>query len=399
MRILHNIPIIGPGSFGLGQVVLNLVREQNGLGVSADIWCADTEAECGKALASSGLPTETIRRFSRSGSPIIGRTLCISLEMEKAASREAANISIVHQHIVWSGLSRVTNLLRDRYGIPTVITPHGSLEKWAFKKSGWKKKLALAFYEGRNLHRASCIHTVGEKEINDIREFGLRNPVAVIPNGISNDWLLSSGNPDAFRKLLDMPHDKRMLLFLSRITPIKGLPMFLEALQRIRHKLSEWQFVIAGADEFGHQAEVRNLITRMNMNGFVTFAGPLYGQIKRDAFAAAEVLVLPSYSEGAPLVILEALGAGVPVLTTKASPWKELERFNCGWWVDISADALSEALEDVLDRSPEQLEIMGRRGKDLVADRYTWTQSARMTIELYRWLLGQAERPEFVMVD
>jgi glycosyltransferase involved in cell wall biosynthesis len=319
--------------------------------------------------------------------------------MERAAGQEAKDISVVHLHALWTGLSRIPNQLRGKFAIPTVITPHGALQESALRRSRWKKKIALALYEARDLKNAACVHAVGENEIPGIRDFGLRNPVAVIPNGISTGWLESQGDGAAFKSQFGIPAHRRVLLFLSRITPIKGLPMFLDALHDDQKLFADWHFVIAGSDEFNHQEDVRDCIARKGMENGVSFVGPVHGQIKRDAYAAADLFVLPSYSEGAPIVVLEALGASVPVLATKASPWQELEEERCGWLTDISVGGLSEALRDALARSPEDLKLMGQRGKELVAARYTWAKSAEMTLELYEWLLNRRERPDFVVLD
>jgi glycosyltransferase involved in cell wall biosynthesis len=375
--IIHITPSIGQRSFGLGPAVLNLTNMQNHYGLDAKIWCLDDDVDRQWASVTFGIEVEKIQSFPRLGFNALG----LSRKMERAAaSSEYKNISIVHQHAIWTGVSRVTCIMRKVHKVPTVITPHGSLQKWALNKSMWKKKIVLCLYERKNLH-------------------GLLNPIAVIPNGISNNWLDSRGDGEVFRRQFDISIDKRILLFLSRITPKKGILMLLEALHEVRKNFADWQFVIAGADEFGHQAEVENYIIEKGLMKFVKIVGPLFGQIKRDAFAATDLLVLPSFSEGAPIVILEALGAEVPVLATKASPWKDLETFSCGWWPNISTVAIIEALRDAIKCSPEQLKLMGQRGKKLVADKYTWDRSAQMTIELYQWLLRYRDQPRFVVTN
>ena len=389
--VVHLIPSVGPRSFGVGSVALDLTRELNSEGCATEIWCLDSNADCEWAATSSGLQLGKIRRFEGSWP---GR-LMWSMEMERNANRASASISIVHQHAIWTGLSRIPNMLRERHGIQTIITPHGMLQKWALNKSIWKKRIALALYERSNLTNASCLHAVGENELVDMRDYGLRNPVAVIPNGISAGWLNSDGDGSSFRRKYGVHPDRRILLFLSRITPKKGLLMLLEAVDANRKAFEDWCLVIAGADEFNHKAEVDEEIRRRGLADSVIMTGPLYGQLKRDSFAAASLFVLPSYSEGAPVVILEALGAGVPVLATKASPWQKLENHGCGWWTEIDATSIAEALHVALSRPADQLCVMGKRGKSLAAE-YTWANSAAMTMKLYQWLLGRQDKPAFV---
>jgi len=396
LNILHNVLGLGKDSTGVGHIAINLAVSQYAHGHGVNIWCLDNAENIEWATTSMGFPSENIRRF-----PITGPKMFLySPGMEHAASvSDRAQFDVLHQHGIWNGISRATSLLKHRNGIPNVIAPHGALEKWALKKSQWKKRIAFTLYERENLFNASCLHATGENEITDFRDFGLSNPIAFIPNGIPLVWLNSHGDREVFRRQFDIPTDKKILLFLSRITPKKGIPMLLEALQRIRKAFSEWHFVIAGVDEFGHQDEVKNIVHNRGLDRTVTFVGPLFGQIKRDAFSAADLFILPSYSEGAPIVILEALAAGVPVLATKASPWQELETHACGWWPEISINAITESLLDALNRPQEELRLMGQRGKELVTGKYTWTKSAQKSIMLYEWLLGRREMPNFVMID
>lgn len=396
LNIVHVIPSVGPGSFGIGPVALNLAQEQNSLGFSADIWCLDAQQDISWAAESVGLPVGRIRTFRRSGPGFIG----YSCEMAHAAFEYANPLStVIHQHGIWYGLSRITCTLGKVTHTPTVVAPHGSLEQWALKKSWWKKQLALACYERENLQTASCLHACSEQEIAGFRDFGLTNPIAVIPNGISHNWLESTGDAQLFREQHRIPPEKRVMLFLSRITPVKGLFFLLDALQSIRDHLDDWLVIIAGADEFGHLKEVQAKIRELHLEGNIRFSGLLTGQTKRDAFAAAELFVLPTKRENYGIVIAEALGAGVPVLTTKGAPWKDLETYNSGWWVDVTAGAIAMALKEALACSPEQLRDMGLRGKSRAAIDYTWSKSARKSIELYEWLLGRQDKPEFVVVD
>jgi len=172
-------------------------------------------------------------------------------------------------------------------------------------------------------------------------------------------------------------------------------------LEAVKQSLTNTDFilVIAGVDEGGHECELKKIVSATGLNHVVKFVGPLFDDDKVDAFAAADIFVLPTLSENFGIVVIEALSAGVPVITTKGAPWRDLVSHDCGWWTDISAHALTVALQDALQKSPSELHAMGERGHELVLSMYTWKQSALMTIELYEWLLGRREKPEFVVVD
>lgn len=396
INIVHNIDSVGPNSFGLGPVALNLCREQNVLGHCSGIWCLDSVEDVNWALGTSDIPSGRIRRFPHFGPKMLGYSP--TMEMIATGSMER-KLDIVHQHAIWSGTSRTTRLLHEKYSVPSIIAPHGAMESWALQRSQWKKKLALMFYEGENLRNASCLHALSKQEVIGFRAFGLRNPIAVIQNGISQSWLESKGDAEAFRHKFNIIQGKRIILYLSRIAPIKGLPLLIEAMAEISGELDDWILVLAGADECDHLREVHELVRKFHLEQHIVITGLLVNQAKRDAFAAADLFVLPTKREAAPVVVLEALGAGIPVLTTKGAPWDDLVSFQCGWWVEVNAGAIAEALKDALNHSQEQLLRMGQRGKELVASKYTWTKSAQMTIDLYEWLLGRRERPEFVMID
>ena len=390
---MHILPIVGRRSFGIGPVALNLAKQQTALGCEVRVWCADSEEGVHCAVADSGLPQGVIARYQAFGRSRV----YFSPSMERAVDGADGAIDVVHQHGVWTALSRVTNRWRETHKGLTVIAPHGSFAAAALNRSRWKKKIALLAYETENLRRASCLHAVSMLEVESLRTYGLRNPVALIPNGVSEEWLESTGDSSRFLEDLGLREGRPVMLYLGRVTPIKGLPMLIRALARIRTQLDDWLLVIAGPDEFNHSATIVDLIEELEMEQWVRVVGPVYGQQKRDAFAAASFFVLPSYSEGFPLVVMEALGAGVPVLTTKGVSWPELETHNCGWRTEATEDGLVDALTTIVDLPETVLSKMGHSGKELVIRSYTWSQAAQKTRFLYHWLLGAGARPDFLI--
>lgn len=395
IKILHNVVGIGKSSMGLGQVALNLAKAQHELGYQAKIWCHGDAADVQWAGESTGINRSQISLFPSVS--ILNFTY--SKAMFDAAKSNEEGFHVIHQHGIWTGCSLITNSFRRRHRIPVVIAAHGSLQTYALERSLWKKKIALLAYENENLRKASCLHATAEVEIDDFRNFGLKNPIALIGNGVSSKAINDSGVAEKFLERFNLPENRRILLFLSRITPKKGLPIALQAIRRMRDKLTNWLFVIAGTDEFNHQREVERLVEEFGLGEMIRLVGPLYDQNKLDAFAAADVFILPSYSEGAPMVILDSLAAGVPVLTTKATPWESLIKYQCGWWVEPSVDGLVDALQSLSALCSLQLKEMGTRGKELVRAQYLWPSQAQKTLDLYNWILGKGAKPDFVVCD
>ena len=220
IRVLHVTASIGKESFGLGQVVVNLTKAEDDLTGNAQIWCLNSDDQIAWAINLPGLAREKVSGFPR----LTPGRLGISRAMLAAARTNGGAFDVVHQHGIWTACSHVSNTLCRVHGIPTVVAPHGSLQKWALKRSPWKKRLALLAYERENLHQAACLHATAEAEIADFRDYGLANPIAVIPNGISTTWIASQGDGARFREQYGIPLDRRLLLFLSRITPKRGYP-------------------------------------------------------------------------------------------------------------------------------------------------------------------------------
>ena len=393
LSAMHLIPYIGRDALSLGPVAARLTSYQKMSGWDAQLWCVDTMDGVVWAESSCGLQRRRVRLFRRLGP----KRLAFTPHMERTArSSDGRLISVLHQHGVWTALSRVTIEWRKAHKRPTVITAHGALAGRALAQSKLNKKLALIAYEGENLRRADCLHSLSAEEHANFREFGLLNPVAVIPNGIDEAWLDMAVDPDAFRRSVALAPETRIALYLGRITPIKGLPQLLFAMSELRKQLDPWCLVIAGVEEARHESELKEMVKRLGLSRWVRFSGPLFGRDKRNAYAAAELYVLPSHSEGSPITVLEALGAGVPVLTTKASPWRELTTHGCGWWTEAAVDGIGGALDGILRVPAVELAEMGRRGRSLIRAKYTWSTIAKQTCEMYDWLLGRLPQPEFV---
>lgn len=394
MRILHVVAFVGRRSGGLGPTALGLAHAQQTLGCEATVWCLDSPTEATQAVCEWNTDVRVVT------TPVVGPAMVgFSPVAERmACSDTGARFDILHQHGIWMANSRITNLWRGAFQRPTVISPHGTLNEYAWRRSRWKKWLAWQGYEGRNLRLASCLHTA-ETDVLNFRMRGLRNPIASIPNGISSEWLSSIGDAERFRQQYAIPPGRRLLLFLSRLHPIKGLPLLFEALASMHQSIGDWCLVVAGPDEVGHRRELELLSERLQIGDCVQFVGPLSGVDKRDAFAAADLFVLPTHTENFGIVVVEALGAGVPVLTTHGAPWQELQTNRCGWWVDVSARAIQGALQNAVQQSKGELAAMGQRGKILVSQKYTWEQAAWKSFQLYDWLLQRGKRPDFVTID
>jgi glycosyltransferase involved in cell wall biosynthesis len=298
----------------------------------------------------------------------------------------ASNADLTHVHGLWTYLSIAVHKWSRRINKPYIVSPRGMLDPWALKRSAVKKQIARLAFQNRCMARAKCIHATSDMEAKSIRAAGFANPIAVIPNGVEIPVDLVARNNDESRT--------RSALFLSRIHPKKGALNLIEAWNIARPE--RWELRIVGPDENNHRAELEHAVRRFGLSDSVTFHGAVTGAAKRNFYEAADLFVLPSFSENFGNAIAEALSFGVPVITTRATPWQELETSQCGWWIDTGTGALINTLRDATARPLAQLHAMGLRGRDVVARNYSWDRVARDIAKVYTWVVGGAAAPSTV---
>lgn len=300
-------------------------------------------------------------------------------------------VSLIHNHGVWLPVNHWAASAARYFNVPLIIHPRGMLEPWAMNYKRQKKRLAMFLFQQRDLNTAKLLVATSQAEYQSIRNIGLRNPVALIPNGVELVALDSGANTAA-----DKRSDVRTVLFLSRVHEKKGLLNLIRAWGQL--KPAGWSLCIAGPDEGGHLATVLALARELNVGSSVDYVGVVDGAKKSALYCNSDVFVLPTYSENFGVVVAEALAHGLPVITTKGAPWADLETYGCGWWIDIGVEPLVVALQQAIAFTDEQRQAMAQRGREYVRQ-YNWKSIGQQTADVYRWLLGQGPQPNCVRLD
>ena len=291
---------------------------------------------------------------------------------------------VLHLHGLWMYPSMVAEHWVAKTHKPLVISPHGMLDPWALKNSPFKKHLAYWGYERANLQSAACLHALCVQEYQAIRAFGLKNPVAIIPNGVNLPMLPSRTTQRA-----------KTLLFLGRLHPKKGLGPLIAAWKEAGSAMDGWQLKIVGLGELAYIVELKGQAQDININ----FSGAMYGYAKERAFREASAFILPSFSEGLPVAVLEAWSYGLPVVMTKAC---NLEiGFEKQAAIECSTDykVLAGTLREVVAMAANRLGDIGVRGRNLVEEEFQWPKIASQMAAVYKWVLGQGPKPECVRED
>ena len=295
-------------------------------------------------------------------------------------------ISLIHQHGIWVKSSNTSAAFARSNKIPLIISPHGMLEPWPLQHHAFRKKIAMCLYQKRNLQQAVALQATCESEAEHIRDLGFTQPIAIIPNGVSIPEITSSDFE---------PNEQRTALFLSRLHPKKGIPMLLEAWSNINPP--NWKLIVSGNNQGHHLDELKALTQKLGLSSVVSFPGHFFDKEKSDAFQQADLFVLPSHSENFGIVITEALAYGLPVITTRETPWQILEQKKCGWWVDASADAITTALKEAFQLEQTELHAMGQRGKGLVEEKFLWPKIAKQMLQFYHWVIDEGDKPDYVI--
>lgn len=386
MRVVHTVASTNASQGGTSRSIPTLCQSLSDLGVQTELLTTSrsSETDPGQVL----LPREpvVVNLVGASGRPVIGWWESVRGFRRVLAERiEVGPSAIVHDHGAWLATNYSSSSIAARLDVPFVISPRGMLTDWAIRHNRIRKQVAWRIYQRRAMERAAMIHVTSEGEAACIRELGLDLPICMVPNGIE----LPEEDGDSERT-----GSGRNVLFLSRFHPKKGLPNLIRAWDQVRP--AGWILTLVGPDENGHRAEIEGMVRERGLGATVRFREPIDDHAKWDLYRSADLFVLPSHSENFGSVVGEALACGVPVITTRETPWSELGERHCGWWIDVGVEPLARALGEAVGTSVQKRREMGRRGKRLIQDRYSWREVAVKMRAAYSWLVGTGDRPAFV---
>jgi glycosyltransferase involved in cell wall biosynthesis len=257
----------------------------------------------------------------------------------------------------------------------------------ALRFSRVKKRLFWHLLQGPSIRHAACFHATSSQEYDDIRRYGLTQPIAIVPNGIDLPEPHSAAKAN---------RGDRVVLSLGRIHPKKGLVRLVRAWAKIEAANPGWRLRIVGPAELRHDAELKGLAMSLKLNR-VSIEPAIYGDAKYAAFGQADFSVLPTLNENFAMTVAESLAVGTPVISTKGAPWHGLEVERCGWWIDHGIEPLAAALNFAMLLPAKELRAMGERGRAWVTREFGWQTVASKMKAVYAWLAKKAPAPEWIV--
>ena len=391
MRVLHVIPSVSSKRGGPSVAVRRMAEGVAALGATVDIATTDDDG-AGHLDVPLGVPVEArgvrVWHFRRQS-----HFYAFSWPLTRWLARHVANYDVVHIHALFSYAMIPAALSARRAGVPYIVRPLGTLNEYGVtQRRPWLKRLSLGLIERPLLRGAAVVHYTAEQERIEAARSGITFPHVVLPLGIE----LEGGEPpppDAFARRFPEVAGRRLLLFLSRLDRKKGLDLLLPAFAEARKQFPDAMLVIAGSGEADYEAKLRAEAAALGLEGAICWTGFLEGEAKREALAAAELLVLPSYSENFGVAVVEAMAAGLPVIVSdQVAIHREISEADAGVVVPCAVEPLAEAMIAAL-AEPERAAAQGTQARDLAQRLFSLEACARQLHELYQTLNDRPALP------
>ena len=219
-----------------------------------------------------------------------------------------------------------------------------------------------------------------------MRNLGVTSPLALIANPVVIKQHEYKKEDNVFR-----------VGYLGRVSPRKKVERLIRAFAALGDGAKNAELLIIGNTNDSYERQLQTEARQLGVTN-VRFAGFLSGEEKDKAIASMSVLVNPSDFENFGNVILEGLAHRIPCIATTGSPWKELQTYQCGWWIEPSQEAITETIRQAMVTSQKELGEMGERGLKLVTENYSVEAIAKKTKAMYQWILSKNDKPDFISV-
>ncbi|ESA38760.1 group 1 glycosyl transferase [Leptolyngbya sp. Heron Island J] len=390
MNVLLVAPYLGLTYGGTSKVVLELAKSINSVSSSINVDVVSTNAngdnflnvELGVWIEKENYRIQYFPTWYRND-------LIVSLPLAKWLLKSIKRYDMIHTHTIFAPIISFTTMVCNLYNKPYIITPHGMLDPWALSYKAQKKTIYYSIAEKKLLQNADAIHVLARSEAMQIKKLGYPQG-CLIPNGIPNSFFNQTFDEKIFYQKFPELYSKKLILFLSRIDPKKGLDILASAFSKVNASFPNTHLVLAGPDSINYKLTVEKYFSDAGCLESVTFTGMLSGSLKYSALAAADFYVLPSYSEGFSMSVLEGMASGLPCIISENCNFPEAKKANAAHIVKPDSESVAQGLLQYL-REPQKAQQMGDLAKQFIFQNYTWEKSAKKLIQLYHSILEDRE--------
>ena len=384
LNVLHVTPSMSPSWGGPGIVVSELTSELARQGIHCEIVTTHGHRVGTGQVSNPGVfvysfPTGLPARFWTG----------YSKEISRFVNDRAASFDLIHIHEIWHYPGYAAFCAARKHKLPFILTIHGELSDWGLQQKALKKRIYRQCLLDRMLREAGALHAITSAEKDQVNKLGFKTPVVVAPNGIEPSTFETLPSPHRLIQRFPKLKGKRIVLYLGRLHPKKGLDMLARSFSSIVRQFENVVLLVVGPDKFGTREYIQSILHEEGILDRTVFTGLLTGQDKLAAMSCADIFVLPSHSDVLGIAVLEAMAARLPVVITEKCEFPEVSENGAGLVVKADEASIAGAITRLLADAALRKQ-MGHQGNKLVTENYTWQATAAMMIDLYKDLVAGA---------
>lgn len=403
MRVLQLIPSVAPIRGGPSQAVLEMTAALTGCGVDVEIATTDDCGPTTLAVTREEIVEHkgcAVRFFPRCSFPVRAlQEFSFSLPFSRWLWRHVRDYDLVHVHALFSYVPSFGMWVCRKRNVPYICRPSGLLGRWSLAQSRRRKRMFWWLLDRANLNNAAAVEYTSTMEREEAADLEIKAPSFIMPYGIHPPSLRPDSHLE-MRRRLGIPAERKVLLFMSRLHPKKGLDLLLRAAGEFRSQL--FDIVIAGSGDASYMEHLQRIVNECGLTGRVHFVGFALGDFKNVLLQGSDIFALPSHAESFAIVVLEALCAGTKVLTTPGVPLASLVNvLDAGVICEPTKGSVVQALGSLLvpkdDVTVRRLPLPKRH--ELISRLCNWDTIAARLAQSYHSVLSQDPVDSYILEE
>jgi len=382
MKISIVIPSFYPATIYGGPIFssLNTIKELVKI-KDTQVWVSTTNANMTKKLdvnSNTWISFESnfyVKYYNETKINFISVSLLFSLW------KDLINKDIVHAQYIFSTPTPISILYAFLLKKPIILSPRGALCHWCLAQGSSYKSLWLSVFI-KPFIKHIYWHATAQQEKDEILALFPTAKIKIIPNGIEykryqniNKLTVSEYTKKFIKQKIVASN---IIISMGRLQKKKGFDILIDAFNDVLKTKSDAILLIAGEDE-GEKENLLQQIKNLSLETKIFLIGNIDNQDKIDFFANADLFVLASHNENFGNVYIESLASGTPIVATKGTPWKEVNEYNCGQWVNNTTEELGKAMIMVLKQDKKLMQYNAKR----LAKKYDWSIIAKEFLNYY----------------
>ena len=360
MRVIHILDSLDAVNMGVWKAAIATASQLSSMGIVSEMWFPEKRVD---PVPPAVIPVP-LKKFS-----------IAALQKIIAARSLNKYTDLIVSHGCWRYATKWGAHLHQN-GFIWIYTPQGMLEPWPMRHKYLKKKIYFSLVEKRMAVQADVIRAVSNPEKKTLEKLFPGSAVKLIPNGVVCSPLFESNKPD----------NRINFVFMARLHHKKGLIPLVQAwLRSTLLNNPAFQLQIAGPDE----GELPLLTTLISGTSNIEYRGVVSGEEKDKLLSGATYYVLPSFSEGFPTSLLEAMERGAIPVITRGCNFDEVFEQELGYEITTDPANIQQVLEQLAKKGNYAgLKEKAEKTHNFIRDNYTLDRIASMQYDLYVPLLN-----------